>query len=143
MSDRQDKGWSPVQSHKLKGQTTSERISENEEALKTLHEKMHSWNEFCRDMPVLPDLGPALSTGRVELLALAKPRPLSEEECKVLFQGFSVLIETNNALRMHSQLVSQLAAQQYELAGGMVKKLGELVEYAEFRTPVPEDPEGG
>lgn len=143
MSNQQAGGWSKVQSNKLKGETTNERISENEEALRKLHEQLHSWNEFCREMPVLPDLGPALSTGRVELLALAKPRPLSEEECRVLFQGFAVLIETNNALRMHSQLVSQLASQQYELAGGMVKKLGELVEFAEFRNPVPDDPEGG
>lgn len=139
MSQRQDKGWSPVQSTRLKGQTTQERISENEQALRDLHEKMSSWNEFVREMKVLPDLGPALSTGRVELLALAKPRPLSEEECKVLFDGFAVLIETNMVLRMHAQLLSQLAAQQYELAGGMVKKLGELAEFAEFRNPVPEE----
>lgn len=139
MSQRQDKGWSPVQGTRLKGQTTQERISENEEALKELHEKMHSWNEFVREMAVLPDLGPALSTGRIELLALAKPRPLNEEECKILFDGFAVLIETNQALRMHAQLLSQLAAQQYELAGGMVKKLGELVEFAEFRNPVSEE----
>jgi hypothetical protein len=72
----------------------------------------------------------------VELMALAKPRPLNEEECKILFQGFGVLVETNNALRMHAQLLSQLAAQQYELAGGMLKKLGELVDFAEFRNPV-------
>jgi len=139
MSQRQDKaGWTPVQSTKLKGQTTQERISENEEALQKLHEQMRSWNEFVRDMQVLPDLGPAVSTGRVELIALAKPRPLTAEEAGILFQGFGVLLETNQALRMHAQLLSQLAAQQYELAGGMVKKLGELVEYAEFRNPLPD-----
>jgi hypothetical protein len=136
MSRRQDNRWSAVQGARLKGRTTQERISENEEVLKALHEKMASWNEFVREMAVLPDLGPALSTGRVELLALAKPRPLNEEECRILFDGFAVLIETNQALRMHAQLLSQLAAQQYQLAEGMVKKLGELVEFAEFRSPV-------
>lgn len=140
--DRQQPGaWAPIQPFRPEGVSTIERISEQEVRLRALHEKMNGWNEYVREMRVLPDVAPALSTGRPELLALMSPRPLTEEECRVLFDMLAVLIETNQALRMHSELLAQIAEQQAQLVHGAAKKLDQMIDYANFREPRSDDPD--
>lgn len=142
MSRPQQPGaWAPVQSFRPQGQNTVERITEQEARLRDLHDKMSGWNEYVREMKVLPDIAPALSTGRAELLALMAPRPLTAEECGVLFDMLGVLIETNNALRQHSELLAQVAEQQAQLVHGAARKLDQMIDFAHFRNPVPEDPD--
>lgn len=138
---RQPGAWSPVASRRPEGVTTVERITEQEVRLRELHDQMNGWNEYVREMKVLQDVAPALSTGRPELLALMSPRQLSEEECKVLFDMLTVLIETNAALRMHSELLAQIAEQQAQLVHGAAKKLDQMIDYAHFRNPTDYDPD--
>lgn len=140
-NSRQPGAWSPVETVRREGVSASERLTDQEARLRDLHDKMHGWNEYVRDMKVLPDVAPALSTGRPELLALMAPRPLSEEECKVLFDMLTVLIETNAALRLHSELIGQVAEQQAQLVNGAARKLDQLIDYAHFRNPTDADPD--
>lgn len=70
--------------------------------------KLESWAAFVEAVDVPSDIYPALQTGRPELLKLANPRALTQEECAKLYQLLAVLIETNQALQQHSQEVGRL-----------------------------------
>lgn len=93
---------------------------------------MRTWRDFERVMDVPVDLMPAITTGRSELVTLAKPRALTEVECKTLYEMIGVLIDTNQRLREHAQEVALLAkAGRQQLLGGF-KNLDHLVQFASF-----------
>ncbi len=107
--------------------------------LADVHRHMTAWTDFTRRMDVLPELLPAVSTGRVELLDLVPPRPLSEIECKTVFDMIGILLETNQALQHHARLLAAVVGQAEQAAGGLHRKLIDLQDLAEFRDPPDED----
>ncbi len=117
----------------------SDRLSDVCERLSAIQEKIRGWDQFTREMRVLPDVAPALASGRAELMAVIKPRALSKGECEVLFEMLVVLMETNSDLREHAALLSQLAEQHLELVNGVVGKLHQLADFADFRPPIGEE----
>lgn len=116
-------------------------MNATEERLTEIHKQLDSWNSWVREAQVPGELSMAILTGRLELLKLAKPKPLTEEECKVLYELLGVLIETNLTLQQHSLLVAELSSQIGNHVGAAVGQASKLKEYANFRNPVEEEGE--
>ena len=111
------------------------KLSQTETRLLEIQEQLRSWTDFVETLQVPGDFAIAVATGRVELIKLAVPRAVTQEECAVLYKFIGGLIETNAALREHTQLVAEMAR---EAAGGLVGSLGtvsRLRSYANYQTP--------
>lgn len=111
------------------------RISATEEHLMEIQAKIGKWNDFVAELQVPADIAPAMMTGRLELLKLAKPRPLSAEECAVLYQLIGGLLETNQALQLHSSLVADVASEVRRGFGGVSAWIDRMEAYAKFSEP--------
>lgn len=100
--------------------------------------KLRAWNEFTEEVVLPAELTPAISSGRPELLNLAR-RDMTAEEVGQVLNLVRVLIDTNQALQMHSQ---HLAIRLEDLScnlGGVTASLSRLSEEAEFRRPEEDD----
>src|SRR5262245_37542622 len=64
--------------------------------------KLDSWNAFVEELHAPPEIALALATGQAELIRLAKPRPLTAEDCAALYKLIAGLLDTNAALREHA-----------------------------------------
>lgn len=115
------------------------RISATEEHLIQIQAKIGKWNDFVRELQVPADIVPAMATGRLELLKLARPRALTEDECAVFYQLIGGLLETNQALQQHSSLIAGMAAEVRRGLGGIDGMAGRLDAYANFREPREDD----
>jgi hypothetical protein len=108
---------------KLKDPITGKRLSAAERTAMEIAEyrktaKLDSWNSFCEELHVPSDIYLALMTNRPELMRLVQPRALTIDECAVLYKLIGGLMETNAALRQHTQRVAQLTS---NLSGAMVQ----------------------
>lgn len=109
--------------------------SATEERLIEIQKRLSKWNEFVREIKVPADIAPAMMTGRLELLKLAQPRALTVEECVVIYELIGALLETNQALQEHSQLVADIATEVRRGLGGLNGLAGRLESYGNFREP--------
>jgi hypothetical protein len=110
-----------------------------EQRIADIHEKMESWSSFVRALNIPSEIAPAFMTGRVELMRLARPRPLSEEECRVLYELIGGLLETNMALRDHASAIYDGVANVTQGLSGAIKGVERLKVLATFREPYEED----
>lgn len=100
---------------------------------------LHYWTEWTDEAKVPSDLTPALMTGRIELFKLAKPRPLTKEECAALYHLVAVLVETNASLRAHAEQTAELVSQWLGHFKGMTKTAMKIEDFANFRDPTAHD----
>ena len=112
--------------------------SATEAKILLLQERLETWNSFVRELQVPSDIAPAFLTRRVELMSLAKPRPLTESECKVMYDLVAGLLETNEALREHAALVAELAQQFTGGLAGTLRAADRMRAFANFHEPVEE-----
>jgi hypothetical protein len=104
--------------------------------------KLDSWSSFVEALQVPNDLAVALMTGRPELLKLALPRALTVEECAVLYKLLGGLLETNAALRQHTERVAQLTDILNDSMKGFTRAARSIHDFANFRaTEESEDEE--
>jgi hypothetical protein len=97
---------------------------------------LDSWTSFVRELQIPNDLFPALATDRPELLRLAKPRALSEEECKILYDLLGGMLETHWALRAHTMKVAELVDRWNGAFVGLATISRQITDLANFREPV-------
>lgn len=117
---------------KLRPPTRHEKLVE---VLKTLSAKqvLRSPAELADSCACPPEMFGALITGRPELIKLAKPRALNEEECGQLYQLIGTLIETNTLLREHAETTGKLVADWADLFKGLASLGLEIENFAQFR----------
>ena len=94
---------------------------------------LESWNSFVRELNVPNDFIPAIAASRSELLRAVKPRAMSEEEAKVVFELVAGLIDTNIALRAHAQELATLVMNWQKMSRGMMTVAGQISDFANFR----------
>jgi hypothetical protein len=105
-----------------------------EEKLLEIQTRLEHWNCFVGVLRVPSELAPAFMTRRSELVRLAPRRPLSAEECGVLYDLVAGLLETNEALRAHAALVAEISAQQEDALGGALRAIRRARAFANFST---------
>jgi hypothetical protein len=114
--------------------TLDEFIREKAEAC-----KLPNWSSLTEEVKVPAELAVALMTSRPELVKLAKPRPLSEEECKAVFHLVGVLIESNAALSEHAQMVGQMIDIWSQHFKALASTGRNIEAFANFRSPLEDD----
>lgn len=87
--------------------STDDRLNERIDEL-VANTKLDGWNAFIEELQVPQDFQAALMTMRPELVRLAKPRAMSEQEVAMLYKLIAALIGTNMALQQHAAEVAQL-----------------------------------
>jgi hypothetical protein len=107
-----------------------------EEQMRQIQEVMRRCNDFVREAKVPAELVPALSTGRPELVCLAKPRDLKADEVKVLYDLIGVLAETNATVVRHAALMADVAGQLVADAHAFVNKAERLRAFGRWEEPV-------
>jgi len=95
--------------------------------------KLQGWNEFVEELKVPSELYPALITNRTELVRLAKPRPLTEEEAATLYRLIAGLMETNQALREHASQLSVMVKEWLGSVYGFVSVARKINSFAQFK----------
>lgn len=70
--------------------------------------KLDSWSSFVEELKLPSEIFPAIMTGRPELLRIAQPRAITAEEHAAYLALIAGLIETNAALRAHTEQVAHL-----------------------------------
>lgn len=84
----------------------------NEEIKRLAKEcQLDSWSAFVNEMTMPSDIYAAMASGRPELLKLIEPRDLSAAEMKIFLIIIATLLNTNMALREHSQRLAQFTGQ--------------------------------
>jgi len=101
--------------------------------VKELRERtsLESWNAFIREMAVPSDLFPALMTGRTQLLP--KGRPLDASECQVLYNIIGTLMDTNAALREHTEQTGILVKEWGDAFKGLFTLASHIETFANLR----------
>ena len=94
---------------------------------------LDSWNSFVEELQVPGELLPALMTQRTELLALLKPRELSESECDSLYKLIAGLVKTNRALQLHAQQLATLVENWENQFSGLEAIGRQISEFAQFQ----------
>lgn len=114
-------------------------MNQTEAKILEIQERMRTWNDFVREIKVPAEIAPAFQTGRIELIKLARPRALSAEECGALYDVIGGLLETNQALKEHAQLVGDLVATTHQGLKGAVHAVERMRRFAAFEEPVEEE----
>lgn len=96
--------------------------------------KLDSWNSFVEELQVPSEIYPALVTSRPELLAAVQPRDLPANEVGVLYKLIGGLLETNAALREHTERVAQLTGILNDSLKGFASAARSIHDFANFRT---------
>lgn len=112
------------------------KLSPLEQSLKESLEEIRRPNELVADIKLPNDLLIGFMAGRPELIKLAKPRPLNEEECAAVYHALEVLLRTNIALQRHSHLCGELADHIYSSLVGLSKHTDSLRDFGHFRESV-------
>ena len=94
--------------------------------------KLDSWNSFVEGLQVPGDLYPAVLTNRPQLVLAATPRELSKDECAVLYKLIAGLLETNAALREHTERVGQLTENLNAAMTNFVRVAQQIKLFANF-----------
>jgi hypothetical protein len=95
--------------------------------------KLDSWASFVEALQVPNDLAVALMTGRHELVKAAQPRALTIEECATLYKLIAGLVETNAALREHTERVAILTNRLNDALTGFASTAQSINDFANFR----------
>lgn len=95
--------------------------------------KLDSWSSFVEALQVPNDLAVALMTGRYELVKAAKPRALTIDECATLYKLIAGLVETNAALREHTERVAMLTNRLNDALTGFASTAQSINDFANFR----------
>ena len=96
---------------------------------------LESWTSFVRELQVPNDLYPALAADRAELVRLAKPRALTEDECRILYDLLGGMLETHWALRAHTAKVAELVDRWGQAFKGLATISVQIQDLANFRDP--------
>lgn len=91
------------------------------------------WAALSEEIDVPVDLGVAISTGRPELLTLAA-RAMTKEEVVQLLNAMRVLMETNQLLKEHTELVAIKAKNFSYAVNAAVNQARRLSEFACYRS---------
>lgn len=123
-----------MNAHTKQKQRTRTRNEELDDMVGDLSAKcrLDSWNALVQEVQVPSELLPALMTSRPELLAILKPRSLSEEECAAIYKLLAVLIETNFALRTHAEQLALLTHNWADLFKGLHGTGDRIMRFARF-----------
>lgn len=107
----------------------------NDEILAAMAEfrTLRDWSSVTEEVTLPPELAAAFATGRPELIKLAQPRALTEEECKAVYHAMAVFILTNQALQGHAQRVAHLANLWTDHIKGVVHVAAQIEHFAAFR----------
>jgi hypothetical protein len=127
-------GLSPTQQHMLAIMAKLQATLDKAQQACALDD----WNCFLEPMDAPQDLAVAIMTGRPELVKLAQPRALTQDECAVVFKMLSILLETNSALREHAALTAQLVGQWTDSVQAIFATAGKIEDFANYR-PVDRD----
>jgi hypothetical protein len=103
--------------------------------------KLEGPNFFTQAVDMPADLAAGIITSRPELLRAVRPRALNEQECAVLYNLLSTLIETNMALREHAQ---EVATMTKNMMGGFTtvnRVADQLKSFANFDQRTAEEEE--
>lgn len=103
--------------------------------LDTLIEKgrLESWTSFVEALEVPTELLPAMMTNRAELVKLVVPHAQTANEHAVYLKLIAGLIETNSALRKHSEHVAHLI-NNWSGAFKALRNVGQRIEaFAQFK----------
>jgi len=71
--------------------------------------KLDNWTSYVHEMQVPRDLFPAIMTGRHQLMP--KGRALTADECQTVYNMLATLLETNAALREHTEQTAILVTE--------------------------------
>lgn len=112
-----------------------------EEELAEIQQAIERPNQLIREIQVPAELAPALMTGRLELLTIAQPRPMDEDEVAVLYRIIGCYAETNAALVRHAERIGSLVEGMRSNITGVQRSLERLQAFANFQHPVEEDEE--
>jgi hypothetical protein len=116
-----------------------EKMNQLEEMVATTKSKMNSWNSLVENVNVPLDFYAALMTGRPELLKVVKPRELTEDECRNVYNLIAVLIETNQELQKHANELSRMV-NNWSGAFKQLHSVGQRIErFAKFQELNPEE----
>jgi hypothetical protein len=94
--------------------------------------KLDSWTAFVDELQVPGDLYPGVVTNRPQLIKAATPRELSKDECAVLYNLIAGLLETNAALREHTERVGQLTENLNSQLTGFMRVAHQIKLFANF-----------
>jgi hypothetical protein len=83
------------------------------------------------ELQVPSDLYPAILTGRAQLLP--KGRPLSAQECDVLYCVLAGLMDTNQALRQHAEHMANLVKQWGTMFKGIKSMADRIIDFAHMK----------
>lgn len=97
--------------------------------------KLDSWSSFVEALDVPSDIAPALLTGRRELMAAVQPRDLPAFQVEKLYKIIGVLLETNAALRQHTERVAILTNRLNDALKGFDSTARSIDDFANFRVP--------
>lgn len=95
--------------------------------------KLDSWVSLIETVQTPVEVYAALQTGRPELIATARPRELTVDECAALYKLIGVLIATNHALQQHTEQVAQLVDNWMAQFTGMQGVAKQIAHFANFR----------
>lgn len=111
------------------------------ERLEEVLQTMKNWGDLTQKItgPCPAEIIVAIASGRPEVAKLANERELTKEECRTLFDIIHSLLETNSALQLHAQLLSQKTKQWSDHFKGIHRTAEEIECYANFREPEIED----
>ena len=117
-------------------QSRAERLDEHITELRR-RAKLDTWNDFIREMAVPSDLMPAMMTMRTQLMPQA--RSLTAEDCDVLYRIIGVLMETNAALREHTENTALLVDEWTDTFKGIHTLATRIGMFANFEEGNPEN----
>jgi len=132
----------PTDKAKLRKPSSAERLAQEITDLRE-RSKLDSWTSFVEELTVPAELYPAVMANRAALVKAAVPRDMSKDEVAVLFKLIAGLIETNQALREHTERVAQLTSNLNGQIVGFHRVAQQIEDFANFRNAEPTDePEG-
>jgi hypothetical protein len=142
-TDRETRSAKRMEGVKTRQAADVDRLNAQINAANAAFEDLPSAASFLHTLQVPSDLTPAMLTNRPELVKLAKPRPLTADECKMLYALISDLMETNAALRRHAQEVARLADNWLTAFTGLGAVGHRIAHFANFEKFETEESDNG
>lgn len=112
---------------------TEEHYQDILDRLKAFECDLDDFTSFARVLNVPAEMVPAVMAGRPELMSLAKPRPLTQEDCRILYEMVGNLLETNAQLRRHAHLISSVVEDWILHFRGLAAVSRRIQEFASFQ----------
>ena len=133
MTDRETRSAKRMEGVKARKAATLDALNAQITAAAQAFEDLPSWSAFVKTIQVPNDLTPGVVTMRPELIKIAKPRPLTADECRVLYDLIADLVATNNALRSHAQEVAQMTDNWLTNFAGIQSIGNRIASFANFQ----------